>query len=241
MSRRGVVFFRSQDNLTDEAQKQLVHRLGQLGGKPAESYLHVNPVVNNSSEFGVDDSEISSINSANFRKMLKQGDPEKKTLYANAGWHSDIPFEPVPSDYTLLRLVQVPKSGGDTLWASGYEVYDRFSGPYQRFLEGLTATFVGDGFLKAAADSPGLVHIHTEPRGHPLNSGSTLTATHPVVRTNPVTGWKSVFALGPYAKRINDLSEDESNELIRRIRSMVTECHDTQVRFRWRNRNDVGR
>ncbi len=29
-------------------------------------------------------------------------------------WHSDITFEPIPSDYALLRLTQIPKTGGGT-------------------------------------------------------------------------------------------------------------------------------
>lgn len=33
----------------------------------------------------------------------------------------------------------------------GYDVYDRFSKPYQKLFDSLTVTYVGDGFLKAAA------------------------------------------------------------------------------------------
>lgn len=61
VSQRGVVFFRAQDNLTDELQKNLVQRLGQLAGKPADSTLHIHPVLNNTSEFGVNDAQVSTI------------------------------------------------------------------------------------------------------------------------------------------------------------------------------------
>lgn len=40
--------------------------------------------------------------------------------------------------------------------------------------------------------------FYEKPRGHPDNIGTALAAVHPVVRTNPVTGWKSIFALGAY-------------------------------------------
>lgn len=36
------------------------------------------------------------------------------------------------------------------MWASGYEIYDRISEPYQKFLETLTCTFANPGFIKAA-------------------------------------------------------------------------------------------
>ncbi|KAF2847459.1 taurine dioxygenase family protein [Plenodomus tracheiphilus IPT5] len=242
ISERGVVFFRAQDNLTDDLQKKLVHRLGQLTGKPADSTLHIHPILNNTNEFGVNDAEISTISSLARKKILIGGKTGRKSgnrRYDAAQWHSDIQFEPVPADYTSLRLTQLPESGGDTLWASGYEIYDRFSEAYQKFFEGLTATFSGDGFIKAAEASPEYVKLYEQERGSPQNVGKTLTAVHPVVRTNPVTGWKSIFALGPFPKYINELNDEESADLLKKFRSLITENHDLQVRFKWRNRNDL--
>lgn len=120
VSQRGVVFFRAQDNLTNELQKALVHRLGQRSGKPASSTLHIHPVLNGTSEFGVGDNEISHISSAARKKMFRHEDQPNKRRYDAARWHSDIQFERCPADYTSLRLTQLPETGGDTLWASGY-------------------------------------------------------------------------------------------------------------------------
>ncbi|KAK3074043.1 hypothetical protein LTR53_003822, partial [Teratosphaeriaceae sp. CCFEE 6253] len=195
VSQRGVVFFRKQDGLTDELQKQLVHRLGQLSGKPSTSTLHIHPVLNSTSEFGVGDNNISHISSVARKQMFSHTAQTDKRKYDSAMWHSDIQFEPCPADYTTLRLTTLPANGGDTLWASGYEIYDRFSKPYQKFFESLTATFIGEGFIKAAAANPEKVKVYDAPRGSPQNVGKALSAVHPVVRTNPVTGWKSIYAL----------------------------------------------
>ncbi|KAK8004277.1 putative DNA replication regulator SLD2 [Apiospora arundinis] len=238
ISRRGVVFFRAQNNLTDALQKGFIHRLGQLTGKPATSTLHIHPVLNNTSEFGVSDAEISTI-SSQARKSIFKFTRTTDRRYDSALWHSDIQFEPNPADYTSLRLTQLPSTGGDTLWASGCELYDRFSAPYQRFFDGLTARFVGDGFLRAVAENPDRVRIYTDPRGSPNNVGDALEAVHPVVRTNPVTGWKSIYALGPFPKAINELTAPESDELLRKFRTTLLENHDLQVRFKWRNENDI--
>jgi alpha-ketoglutarate-dependent taurine dioxygenase len=241
VAQRGVVFFRAQKNLTDGLQKQFVHRLGQLSGKPSTSTLHIHPILNNTSEFGVGDAEISHISSV-ARKKLFQPDPrDAKRRYDAAQWHSDIQFEPVPADYTSLRLTKLPLSGGDTLWASGYEIYDRFSPAYQKFFEGLTATYIGDGFIKAAERDPKKVQIYEDVRGSPQNVGKELTAVHPVVRTNPVTGWKSIYSIGPFPKYINELSSTESEELLKKFLSVITENHDLQVRFKWKNENDIGK
>ena len=236
-----MVFFRAQTNLTDDLQKDLNHRLGLLSGKPATSTLHTHPVLNNTSEFGVADAQISTISSVARKKMYKHETRADKRRYDSAQWHSDIQFERVPADYTSLRLTQLPKTGGDTLWASGYEIYDRFSKPYQKFFDGLTATYSGDGFLKAVEADPEHVKIHEGPRGSPENVGADLTAIHPLVRTHPVTGWKSMMAVGPFPKQINELNVQESDELLKKIYSVILDNHDLTVRFKWRNEHDIGK
>lgn len=139
----------------------------------------------------------------------------------------------------LFAAHNIVPTGGDTLWASGYEIYDRFSKPYQKFFEGLTATFSGEGFLALVA--AGKAKLYEKPRGSPQNVGDKLTAIHPVVRTNPVTGWKSIFAIGPFPKRINELTKDESDGVLSMLHQAIIDQHDLQVRFRWKNPNDIGK
>lgn len=216
-------------------QKELVQRLGELSGKPPTSKLHIHP-VNNSSLSNIADDEISLVSSSQARKLYSSRFVQKKQSQRNQ-WHSDIAFEPIPSDYTLLRLVELPTTGGDTLWASGYEVYDRISHPLRRFLETLTATYSQPGFNETARDNG--LRIYSGERGAPENTGELLQAIHPVVRTNPVTGWKSIFAVGQHVERINGLSEDESSHFLSWFLQLIVENHDLQVRSRWQNVNDI--
>lgn len=111
VSRRGVVFFRKQDDLDNGLQKELVQRLGELSGKPSTSGLHVHPIINSGREHGVKDDEISVISSAERQKLYRDRN-ETKRQSARREWHSDITFEPIPSDYTILRLTQLPETGG---------------------------------------------------------------------------------------------------------------------------------
>ncbi|KAB8290794.1 hypothetical protein EYC80_008431 [Monilinia laxa] len=237
ISQRGVVFFRKQDDITNDLQKELVQRLGELSGKPSTSKLHIHPVTNSGREHGGKDNEISVISSVQARKIFSRSFEIENRQSAKAGWHSDITFEPIPSDYALLRLTELPKTGGDTLWASGYEVYDRISKPVQRFLETLTATYAQPNFNKSA-DENGF-KIYSDERGAPENVGEKLEAVHPVVRTNPVTGWKSIFALGQHVSHINDLTKIESDSLLEWFLRLVVDNHDLQVRHRWENVNDL--
>ncbi|MCJ1380108.1 hypothetical protein MMC17_003211 [Xylographa soralifera] len=239
VSQRGVVFFRSQDSLDDSLQKELAQRLGELSGKPDSSSLHIHPIVNSNREHGGSDNEISVISSVQFKKMYKGSflDASEKKQSGKEGWHSDITFEQVPSDYAILRLVELPGTGGDTLWASGYELYDRLSTPYQKFLESLTGTYAQPKFNEVAKD--GGFSMFAGARGSPDNIGDKLEAIHPVIRTNPVTGWKSVFAVGQHVQNINDVTPLESKALLEWFVRLIVENHDLQVRHRWQSANDV--
>lgn len=95
---------------------------------------------------------------------------------------SDITFENVPSSYAMLKIHTLPATGGDTLWASAYEAYDRLSQPMRAFLETLTATHDANFFHDEARRLG--IPIKSKGRGHPSNEGEDLRAVHPVVRTN---------------------------------------------------------
>lgn len=229
ISQRGVVFLRDQQ-VTPQQMKELMLRVTKASGCPETSGLHVHPLTEEGSELGDQISVISS------EKQKKGGGLTHQlsdvSRFASAGWHSDITFEPVPSDYAMLKIHTLPPTGGDTLWASGYEIYDRLSPAMQQFLEGLTATHDAKFFLEEAErlGNP----IRKGIRGNPLNFGEALSAVHPVIRTNPVTGWKSVYVNKGFTKRINGVTKDESDVLLNYLFNLVTQNHDAQVRFKWR-------
>jgi len=102
----------------------------------------------------------------------------------------------------------------------------------------LDATFSQPQFTQFAKDSG--FEVFKGPRGAPENVGEELCAKHPVIRTNPVTGWKSVFAIGTHVEKINGLSDEESKHLTDWFVNLIMENHDLQVRFRWQNPNDLG-
>jgi alpha-ketoglutarate-dependent taurine dioxygenase len=145
-------------------------------------------------------------------------------------------FENIPSDYACLKMHTLPPSGGDTLWASGYELFNRFSTPWQKMLSGLTVTSSQQTFTSAA--KIGGYDLILENRGTPENYGNHFVATHPVVRTNPVTGKNSIYALGLHAKGIDRVTQAESDVLMKMFLDTITQNHDIQVRHKW-GLNDV--
>ncbi|KAH9941398.1 hypothetical protein B0H21DRAFT_753037 [Amylocystis lapponica] len=226
VSQRNVVFFRDQDITMKNKNWYLGNKLGILSGRPKESGLHIHPTTQ-PSELPL---EIHTI--TNKKDKTKEYDSTLNiSQFAASQWHSDITFEPVPSDFAILKIHTLPEVGGDTMWSSGYEAYDRLSPAFAKYLEGLTALHDAQKF-KTYADATGTQFNHG-PRGHPDNAGDALHAIHPVIRTNPVTGWKGLFVNKIFTKRILELTKDESDALLGYLHRLVTENHDMAVRFRW--------
>ncbi|KAM0747310.1 taurine catabolism dioxygenase [Meredithblackwellia eburnea MCA 4105] len=225
VSQRNVVFFRDQQaTLSEQHLKKLANKLGILSGRPKASKLHIHPTEHQP------DLELSPITTSFTKRKPGQ------SLFASRGWHSDITFEPVPSDFAMLQIHTLPESGGDTLWGSAYEAYDRLTPALAKFLEGLTALHDGNGFHNRAKVLG--IDLHEGPRGHPLNVGANLQSVHPVIRTNAVTGWKGLFVNPGFTKRIVELNLDESDALLKYLFRIITDNHDLQVRFTWK-KNDV--
>lgn len=239
ISRRGVVFFRDQEDLDQESQKKLGNLLGKLTGKPESSGLHTHPSTNAGGVLdknGKVDPEISLIATRGYAARKRPNFGANRVPDSSYGWHSDISFEPVPSDYAILKIVETPETGGDTLWTSGYSVYDHLSDTFKEHLSKLSARYAHEGFTKIAELNN--YELHTGPRGNPENIGNNLEAIHPVIRTNPVSGWNSVFAVGEHVTNIEGVTHEESEAIKTLLRGIVLNHHEYRVRFSW-NKNDV--
>lgn len=151
----------------------------------------------------------------------------------NAVWHTDVTFLPTPALGAVLSAKQLPAFGGDTLWASGIAAFEGLSKPLQVLLDGLTAThdFTKSFPLERFGSTPeDLVRWeHTRKNNPPLS--------HPVVRTHPVSGRKSLFVNEGFTTKINELSEAESDAILKLLFAHATRPEYT-IRWRWKE-NDV--
>lgn len=151
----------------------------------------------------------------------------------NAVWHTDVTFLPTPALGAVLSAKQLPAYGGDTLWASGIAAFEGLSAPLRAMLVGLTAThdftksFPLERFAKTPQD---LARWEQTRRDNPPLS-------HPVVRTHPVSGRQALFINEGFTTRINELSELESEALLKLLFAHATRPEFT-IRWRWQE-NDV--
>ena len=116
-----------------------------------------------------------------------------------SGWPSDVSADEEPPMASVLHLHRVPSQGGDTLFASMYAAYEALSETMKAFLGDLTAEHV--------SNYAGTYGDHKPQREFPH-------ATHPVIRTHPVTGRKALFVNRGFTRRINGLAPKESTALL---------------------------
>jgi taurine dioxygenase len=128
----------------------------------------------------------------------------------NDNWHTDVTFSPTPPLAGILAAKQLPSVGGDTLWSSNLAAYDALSGPMKRLLEDLTAehSVVKSFPAERWGADPGFKERYDRAVAkHP-------PVTHPVVRTHPVSGRKSLFVNQGFTTRIHEVSARESDALL---------------------------
>ncbi|KAL0087181.1 hypothetical protein F4703DRAFT_1850913 [Phycomyces blakesleeanus] len=205
VAERGVVFFRDQD-LTPHQGRKLGEYFGPLLIHSVLGHPPGYPEI------------LTLLSGAEEDKIIKNLSNFGRTSDA---WHSDVTYELQPPGFTFLKIDTLPKVGGDTLWASGYSAYDKLSPALQTFLEGLEAVHSGAQQINAAKISGATVRRHDAEH------------IHPVVRTHPVTGFKSIYVNPVFTRRIVGLSKRESDTLLDFLYEHVSGGHDFQVRFRW--------
>ena len=125
------------------------------------------------------------------------------------GWHTDVTFLPEPDMGSILYAVEVPPSGGDTLFANQHAAYDALSETMQGMLDGLVA-------IHTASHQYGEGGTSTLSRAMRTRNAelSGTTVEHPVVRTHPESGRKGLYVNRAFTTRIRKLTSDESHALL---------------------------
>jgi taurine dioxygenase len=143
-------------------------------------------------------------------------------------WHTDNTFMLRPPLGSILRAVQIPPVGGDTCFANMYAAYDALSPTLRAMLEPLRATHDLSRMLrKAIANGQAKEDLDQMRERWP-------PVTHPVIRTNPETGRKSLFVNGQWAVYIEGLTERENAVLLPFLSDHVR-SPEFQCRFHWEN------
>ena len=150
-------------------------------------------------------------------------------------WHTDVTFIDAFPKYGILRGVQIPAYGGDTVWANTAAAYARLPEDLKRLADGLWAVHSNDydyGAERVEVEEERLRHHRT------VFVSSVFEAEHPVVHVHPVSGERALL-LGHFVKKIAGLSSSESARIFEILQNRVirlrTPCAGGGGRTTWRS------
>ncbi|NBA96908.1 TauD/TfdA family dioxygenase [Pseudomonas sp. R5(2019)] len=159
--------------------------------------------------------------------------PDSPVDYYENAWHTDATWREAPPLGGVLRCVECPPVGGDTMWANMVVAYERLPDDVKANIEGLRARHSIEATFGAAM---------------PIEKRLALKAQypdpeHPVVRTHPETGEKVLF-VNSFTTHFTNYHTAErvrvgqdftvgSSELLRYLISQAS-IPEYQVRWRWK-------
>jgi taurine dioxygenase len=142
-----------------------------------------------------------------------------------AEWHSDMTYRGQPPFASILKAVEVPAVGGDTLWASMFAVHDALAPGLRRDLEQLQAVHDMGAFRTGAyleGGDEGITEAFTR----------AGTAVHPVIAHHPVTGRPYLNVSESFTRFIIGLSAPESARTLTYLFDLINRP-DFHVRIKW--------
>ena len=146
----------------------------------------------------------------------------KLSQVGNYHWHTDKSYHAVPSLMTVLHARELPPEGGDTQFANMAMAYDALPAASRQRIAGLRVVHSwAASRRRAGAPPPSEVEMRERP-----------PVEHPLVRTHPETGAKTLY-IGNHASHVVGIREADSEALLDALLA-----HATQPQFvythRWR-------
>jgi taurine dioxygenase len=151
---------------------------------------------------------------------------------ADAGsyFHTDYSYLDVPARVTILYSREVPRQGGDTLFANMYAAYEDLPEATKRRIDGLTARHHygnRDDLDEASRTAASPLSVEQKKR--------VDWVFHPLVRVHPDTGRKALYAVSGSSFGIVDMGDVEGRALLDELKA-----HALQEKYHYRLRWEVG-
>lgn len=184
----GVIVFRDQ-TLDCEQQIALGRRFGKLDVHPIAVGMEAHPEI---------------------IKVLK---PAGERASFGTSWHSDNTFFESPSMASILYGVTLPAYGGDTMWASMERAYDALSPGMKKIVDELTAVHSAKSAYDPAVTGTAKYEGDAAIR-YQYSDAIHEEVEHPVIRTHPETGRRSIYVNAMFTQRIVGLTRREGDAIL---------------------------
>jgi taurine dioxygenase len=147
-------------------------------------------------------------------------------------WHSDYSYLEIPARATLLYSIQVPRVGGDTLFADQEQAYEELpEATKRRIRDMVTLNVYGN---RDDPDPASRTSAYQPTEEQKMRRGATLIR-HPLVRRHPYTGRLALYAVCGTSFAVEGLPQAEGLALLRELAA-----HATQPKYQYRVKYGVG-
>lgn len=201
-----VLFFRNQD-LSIDAQKAFARRFGPLYAHPYVAPIDGHPEV------------VEIVKTPTDRKNF------------GGSWHSDLTYLQAPMFGAVLYALEIPPTGGDTLFANMYQAYETLPATIKQQIAPLIAIHDDRDtglYNREKIRSMELRDVPLDEKGRPVGT----RAEHPILRTHPETGRTGLFVNGISTIGIKDMAVDEAAALLEQLCRHLEQPMFT-CRFQW--------
>jgi taurine dioxygenase len=196
-----VIFLRDQ-HLTQEQHAAFGQRFGPLESNPFRPHGDGHP---------------------EYQVIKNDGD---NPVLSTDVWHADLTFRKKPTKFTIIRCVEIPEFGGDTVWADMCAAYDGLSASEREIITALSASHDFKNFRVLYAGDPSKrdeLRRLEEQFPNP---------THPVVITHPETGQRILFVNRQFTTGVSGMPEDQSRVLLEHLYAQSS-VPEYQFRLKW--------
>jgi taurine dioxygenase len=166
-----------------------------------------------------------------FPEVIEILKTEQDTMNFGGGWHSDTSYLPQPAMGTFLYALEVPDSGGDTLFTNMQLAYENLSSAMREMLDDLIG--VNSSAQNYKGGRAASIKKLDGMKGKFIESSEVSVAEHPVVRIHPETGHKGLYVSRAHTTNFKGMSVEESQPLIQFLSDHAVRPEFT-CRVRWR-------
>ncbi len=150
------------------------------------------------------------------------GDSPRQNYNAAKDWHIDVSFREKPPMGSILRGKVIPAKGGDTQFSNAAAAYEKLQPEIKARVDKLSAI---NDYTKMFGPT---TRFNSE-ESHEDNIKEFPPVLHPVIRTHPETGKRSIFTNNFFTSHIEDVDDEESDYLLSKLAEAI---RDTSIQFR---------
>jgi len=140
-----------------------------------------------------------------------------------APWHIDQIYIKQPTYGTMLYALEIPNNGGRTFVCDLATAYARLPDSLKKLIEGRKAINSADHFNRMFNGGMSDEQVRRVPE-----------VTHPIIRTHPVMGRKSLFLSPSHVRLIEGYSYEETRKIVAQMMEFIAENDDLVYRHHWR-------